>query len=79
VTQKLEPADFLVLYTDGVTEAMNSSSEEYGERRFRQAMVSQSDQNATGFLGGIVADVEKFVSGEPQSDDLTIVVLKRLS
>ena len=79
VTQKLEPADFLVLYTDGVTEAMNSSSEEYGEERFRLAMVGQSDQSASGFLGGIVADVEKFVSGEPQSDDLTMVVLKRLS
>jgi phosphoserine phosphatase RsbU/P len=79
VTQKLEPADFLVLYTDGVTEAMNSSFEEYGEKRFRQAMVGQSDQTASKFLGGIVADVEKFVSGEPQSDDLTMMVLKRLS
>ena len=79
VTHKLEPGDFLVLYTDGVTEAMNKSFEEYGEMRFQQAMVARSDQSAGGFLGGIVADVEKFVAGEPQSDDVTMVVLKRIS
>jgi len=78
-THKLEPADFLVLYTDGVTEAMDKSFEEYGESRFHQAMVGQIGQSAGGFLGGIVADVEKFVAGEPQSDDLTMMVLKRVS
>lgn len=79
VVHRLEPADFLVLYTDGVTEAMNKSFEEYGEKRFRQAMVGFSDQSSAGFLNGIVADVEKFVAGEPQSDDITMVVLKRVS
>ena len=58
---------------------MNRIAEEYGEKRFRQAMVGYSDQTAGGFMSGIVADVEKFVAGEPQSDDLTMVVLKRVS
>jgi sigma-B regulation protein RsbU (phosphoserine phosphatase) len=79
MTHTLEPGDFLVLYTDGVTEAMNRSFEEYGEMRFRQVMVGYSNQSAGGFLGGIVADVEKFVAGEPQSDDLTMMVVKRVS
>ncbi len=79
VTHKLESGDFLVLYTDGVTEAMNKSFEEYGEIRFRQVMMAYGDQSAGGFLGGIVADVEKFVAGEPQSDDITLVVLKMVS
>jgi sigma-B regulation protein RsbU (phosphoserine phosphatase) len=79
VTHKIEPGDFLVLYTDGVTEAMNRSSEEYGEMRFRQIMVSHSNQTAGEFLGGIVSNVEKFVAGEPQSDDITLLVLKRVS
>jgi sigma-B regulation protein RsbU (phosphoserine phosphatase) len=79
VTHKLEPGDFLVLYTDGVTEAMNKSFEEYGEMRFQRAMEGHSSQSAGGFLGGIVSDVEKFVAGEPQSDDVTMVVLKRVS
>jgi sigma-B regulation protein RsbU (phosphoserine phosphatase) len=78
-THKLEPADYLVLYTDGVTEAMDKSFEEYGESRFQQAMVGHIGQSAGGFLGGVVADVEKFVAGEPQSDDITMLVLKRVS
>jgi sigma-B regulation protein RsbU (phosphoserine phosphatase) len=78
-THKLEPADFLVLYTDGVTEAMDKSFEEYGESRFQQAMVGNIGRSAGGFLGGVVADVEKFVAGEPQSDDITMMVLKRVS
>jgi phosphoserine phosphatase RsbU/P len=78
-TVKLEPSDFLVMYTDGVTEAMNKSMDEYGETRLRQVMIGASDKPASGLLGGIVSDVEKFVAGEPQSDDLTMLVLKRVS
>jgi sigma-B regulation protein RsbU (phosphoserine phosphatase) len=79
VAYPLEPGDFLVLYTDGVTEAMNKSFEEYGETRFRNAMASFRHEGARDFLGGIVSDVEKFVAGEPQSDDVTMVVIKRIS
>jgi sigma-B regulation protein RsbU (phosphoserine phosphatase) len=77
-TVKLGPSEYLVLYTDGVTEAMNKSLDEYGENRLRQMMISSGDKSASGFLEGIVSDVEKFVAGEPQSDDLTMLVLKRL-
>jgi serine phosphatase RsbU (regulator of sigma subunit) len=42
-------------------------------------MIGSGDKSASGFLGGIVSDVEKFVAGEPQSDDLTMLVLKRVS
>jgi sigma-B regulation protein RsbU (phosphoserine phosphatase) len=78
-TVKLEPSEYLVLYTDGVTEAMNKSFLEYGESRLRQMMIGSGDKSASGFLTGIVSDVEKFVAGEPQSDDLTMLVLRRLS
>ena len=78
-TVTLAPSEYLVLYTDGVTEAMNKSMDEYGEKRLRQVMIGSSDKSASGFMGGIVADVEKFVAGEPQSDDLTMMVLKRVS
>jgi phosphoserine phosphatase RsbU/P len=78
-TVRLDPSEYLVLYTDGVTEAMNKSFDEYGESRLRQMMIGSGDKSASGFLGGIVSDVEKFVAGEPQSDDLTMLVLKRVS
>ena len=75
----IDPSDVLVLYTDGVTEAMNRSFEEYGEDRFRQTMSHAAHQQANGLLSSVVADVERFVAGEPQTDDLTMVVLKRVS
>jgi len=78
-TVKLDPSEYLVLYTDGVTEAMNKSMDEYGEKRLRQVMIGNSDKSASGFMDAIVSDVEKFVAGEPQSDDLTMLVLKRVS
>lgn len=78
-TVALKPSDVLVLYTDGVTEAMNRAFEEYGEDRFRQLMTHSRNQNASAFLGSVVADVDRFVSGEQQSDDLTMMVLKRVS
>ncbi|OGU27334.1 MAG: hypothetical protein A2X66_03565 [Ignavibacteria bacterium GWA2_54_16] len=78
-TVTLKPSDVLVLYTDGVTEAMNRAFEEYGESRFQQVMIRAKNQNASSFLGSVVADVETFVSGEQQSDDLTMMVLKRVS
>ena len=75
----INPSDVLVLYTDGVTEAMNRTFEEYGEDRFRQLMIQSGKLDAASFLAGVVADVERFVAGEQQSDDLTMMVLKRVS
>jgi sigma-B regulation protein RsbU (phosphoserine phosphatase) len=75
----ISPSDLLVLYTDGVTEAMNRAFEEYGEDRFRHLMIQSRKQGAASFLAGVVADVERFVAGEQQSDDLTMMVLKRVS
>jgi len=75
----MRSSDVLVLYTDGVTEAMNRAFEEYGEDRFRRVMIHSKNLNANAFLGSVVADVEQFVAGEQQSDDLTMMVLKRLS
>jgi serine phosphatase RsbU (regulator of sigma subunit) len=58
---------------------MNRTFEEYGEDRFRQLMIQSGKLDAASFLAGVVADVERFVAGEQQSDDLTMMVLKRVS
>ena len=78
-TVVMNPSDILVLYTDGVTEAMNRDFEEYGEDRFRRVMIQSKNQNANAFMGSVVSDVERFVSDEQQSDDLTMMVLRRVS
>lgn len=58
------------LYSDGVTEAINSSREEYGPERVLEH-VTRETANVQSLLG----DVDKFTAGEPQSDDITVVMI----
>ncbi len=73
---KLNPGDMIVLYTDGFTEAMNSKLEEFGEARFLDVIKRNEDRSAKELIEKILHDVNKFVEGFPQHDDMTIVVLK---
>ncbi len=69
----------IVLYTDGVTEAMNKAEDLYGEERFRTMIEQCSAQSASALQGSILDDVRSFVGTEPASDDLTLLVAKRIN
>jgi phosphoserine phosphatase RsbU/P len=72
----LQPGDSVVLYTDGITEAMNVRDELYGQRRLL-AMLG-SDVDSVGPLGRrILDDVKRFVGGRPQSDDMCLTCFGR--
>lgn len=73
---RLAPGDVVVLFTDGVTEAMNASAEEYGEKRLKACLCAHRDAPAGQILEAVVDDVRTFVQRMPQSDDLTLVVAK---
>lgn len=72
---KLTKGDFLVFFTDGVTEAMNSLEEEYAETRLIDCIRANKDQESAGLLNCIINDVKDF-SGNQLSDDLTLMVIK---
>ncbi len=74
----LKKDDVLILYTDGVTEAMNRSLIEYGEERFEKCLRKHIHLPVQELKANVVADVQRFTAGEPQSDDLTLLVVKRL-
>jgi len=78
-TLRLSPGDILVLYSDGVTEAMTSAGDEYGESRLQKSVVASLSLDARELLKHITDDVRTFVTGHPLSDDLTAVVLKRVA
>lgn len=61
----------LLLYSDGITEAMNSSSEEYGEERILEHIT-----NLNASVQSLLDDVHKFMNGFPASDDRTVVMIK---
>ena len=69
----LNPGDLLVVYTDGITEAPNSSGQEYGEARLTEAVLSLRHLSVEGLLAGIQASVQQFGGGD-QADDLTLVI-----
>jgi serine phosphatase RsbU (regulator of sigma subunit) len=73
----LDRGDTLVLYTDGVTEAMNNEGAEYGDERLAAVVAGHRSASAATLRDTIVADVRQFRAGAAPNDDLTIVLLKR--
>ena len=73
---KLSPGDFLLLYTDGVTDALNSENEQFSEDHLIEAATMPSD-SAQSLLRSIVSDVDKHITGREQYDDITLLALKR--
>ncbi|MBA4406495.1 hypothetical protein C0389_04400 [bacterium] len=75
----LKSGDIFVLYTDGFTEAMNERHEEYSEERLIKLIEENRNLSTRALLDLILKEVRKFVDNFPQHDDMTILVMKRLS
>jgi sigma-B regulation protein RsbU (phosphoserine phosphatase) len=76
-TRSLEKGDFLALFTDGISEAMDTAGELYGLERLRTQLASPADSlDSLGRL--ILDDVKRFVGGRPQSDDMCLACFGRL-
>jgi sigma-B regulation protein RsbU (phosphoserine phosphatase) len=73
---KLESNDMLVMYTDGVTEAVNKAQEEFGTERLQQMLLKNNNLTARDFMEKLKNEVLAFSEGQPQFDDITLVVLK---
>ena len=73
---KLQTDDVLILYTDGVSEALNLDYEEYSEERLEKKAKELIHKSASEILNGIKEDVQIFTQGNLQSDDITMIVLK---
>ncbi len=68
--------DDLVLYTDGVTEAENTEDEMFGEERLEQLLVEHRHASAREIEEQVYSSVKDFAAGAPQTDDLTMVIVK---
>ena len=69
--------DKLIFYTDGVTEAMNRSKEEYGFHRLEELLYTIPDKSPEYILNSIISSVNNFSEGIEQRDDMTIMVISR--
>jgi transposase len=73
---KLKKDDMLVIYTDGITEAMNKAGEQYGNDRLIEFIKTNTDLHPDEFTAKLDADISRFTAGAPQNDDITLVVIK---
>jgi sigma-B regulation protein RsbU (phosphoserine phosphatase) len=73
----LAPGDLLLLYTDGVTEAESTRSDQFGTQRLEQAILEVRGRPARAVVEHIIARVETFAKGAPQADDITCVAVAR--
>ncbi len=77
-TINMEKGDVAVFYSDGVTEATNLAGEQFGEERFLELVndLSKAGYSAGEIKEGILTSLKDFVKDTPQSDDITLVILK---
>src|SRR6266436_3837424 len=73
----LERDDCLVLYTDGVTEALNTEGDEFSVDRLMQSVRSSTKDGAQAIVKKIIEDVRDFTGSEPQNDDMTLIAIRK--
>lgn len=73
----LEPNDCLVLYTDGVTEALDSKGLEFGMKRMIQSIQASAPRGAVAIKKRLTDDIINFIGTDPQNDDITMIVIRK--
>ena len=77
-TMKLDPDDLLVVFSDGVTEALNVDGVEFGEERLLACAITNRDLPPPVFLERLLETIRQFTVGQAQNDDLTALVLRQI-
>jgi serine phosphatase RsbU (regulator of sigma subunit) len=73
---QLEAGDLFVLYSDGITEAMNSDGDEYGQERLSEVLSRSDALEAAETCDRVLNEVAAFAGSTPQHDDITLVVVR---
>jgi len=73
----LQPGDFILLYTDGINEAVNAAFEQYGTRRLKELAIQYSSASAVEILEKLLESVDRFTNTDTLFDDITLILVKR--
>jgi serine phosphatase RsbU (regulator of sigma subunit) len=68
--------DLFFFFTDGISEAMDSAGDSFGEERLAACLEAVVDRTPEGIRDSVVGEVTAFAKGQPQHDDITMVILK---
>ena len=75
---QVNPGDFIVLYTDGITDATNEHQASYGMERFKAAIQENKDQPTERILSAIKESIQDFIGSTAPYDDITLLIARRL-
>jgi sigma-B regulation protein RsbU (phosphoserine phosphatase) len=75
---QMEKGDVLVLFSDGVTEAVSPAGEDFGEVRLAELVGMMREKPAAEIVEAIHVAVATFTEGAPAADDITVVIARRL-
>jgi len=73
----LQPDDLVLIYSDGVTEALDYEDDEFGEVRLKHLVATHRHASAAEIVDRVISAVQDFAGDMPQSDDITVVAIKR--
>src|SRR5262245_24609423 len=74
---QLNPGDSLILFTDGVTEALNPLKQEFGDALLVETLLSSRNLDASDRVSRVLSVVDDFAQGEEQADDIACVAIRR--
>ncbi len=78
-TVQLFSNDVLLLFTDGITEAMDKDFKEFGEDKLSEIILEEKENKPLQIKNKIIDEIKVFTEGAPQSDDITMIIIKTLS
>lgn len=73
---ELQPGDILLVYSDGLTEAVNCADEEFGEDRLRSVMAAKAPEGIEALRAGLLRELNEFTKGAAQNDDITFLLVE---
>src|SRR5438270_3704775 len=77
VAVPLESDDSILLYTDGITEALDDEGNEFGLERTFASFRSRAKEGAQAIVAGLIDDLRNFVGSTPQNDDITLIAIRK--
>jgi len=77
-TVELHHGDVLVIYSDGVSEAMNPDGEQFGEAKIQEVIAAHRTRPAAGIIDALIKAVRAHAGAAPQADDMTLIVVRAL-
>ena len=77
VTVELSPLDTVVVYTDGINEALDNEGNEFGQEQLKAVLEAAGPRSVDFLVKTIVERVQNFSSGHPQNDDITLAAIQR--